>query len=609
MRMRAPRKSISFWLAAAASALLVAGQAKAQGDFWQKAADMPTPRRLLAAAAGEDGNIYTFGGCGSPCFEPPLHTSVLEETRVEVYDPRNDSWTVKRPMPTILFGAAAAAPGNSKIYTFGGYLSANVVQEYDPAADSWVLKQPMPTPRYGLAAVALEGKIYTLGGSGPSNALEVYDPATDSWSRKAPMPTARVFLAAAVAGGKIYAVGGSPDCCGGSQTAAVEVYDPATDSWAGAAPLPAARQVSAAAGANGKLYVFGGFVPGSGAKADTFEYDPATNAWASRAPMPVARDQAPAVVTGQGIFVLGGSVDCHCQARGDNHRYVPPQTPLRISKREDRGLPVAAPGETLTYRIVVSNDNPIPVPATVTDELTASGLSDVAWCKGPSCPPSPSTAIVDMVTVPANGAISYTATGTVPCNCKITELANTACVAAAGFPSVCASDSKRIAPAPAADLRIVKQGPPVVVVPSQFSYTLTIENRGPCPTSGVIVTDPVPPGLDLVAAPACGASSPCTLGPGEVKVTASAFRVPKTHPCSSGDGAVSIISTATVTGACPDLDATNNSSTVETPVSCGTVSPSPAGVPGLSAPGIAILALLLAAVAVLRMRRGSHPAG
>jgi hypothetical protein len=56
-------------------------------------------------------------------------------------------------MPVILYGAAAVAPGNGKIYTFGGVLSGNVVQQYDPQDDSWTLRRPMPTPRYGLAAV------------------------------------------------------------------------------------------------------------------------------------------------------------------------------------------------------------------------------------------------------------------------------------------------------------------------------------------------------------------------------------------------------------------------------------------------------------------------
>src|SRR5215210_3115322 len=275
----------------------LAEPASAQGDpgEWETLAPMPTPRRLLAAAE-EGGAIYTFGGCGSPCFDPPLHTSTFEETRLEVF--AEGSWSVRKPIPAILFGAAAAAR-KGRIYVFGGFVTGSEAYEYDPRLDAWRRKAAMPTPRHGLAAVALKGKVYVLGGSNGSaatGALEVYDPALNSWSRKTPMPTPRVFLAAAAVNGKIYAIGGSPDCCGKGRTDAVEAYDPATDSWSRAAPMPVALQVSAAAVLNGRIYVLGGFIPGSGVQGSTFEYDPKANAWTSKAPMLEPRDQAPAVI-------------------------------------------------------------------------------------------------------------------------------------------------------------------------------------------------------------------------------------------------------------------------------------------------------------------------
>src|SRR5436309_11022131 len=337
-----------------------ADRAWAQGDVWNPGPDMPTPRRLLAAAV-EGGKLYTFGGCGSPCFQPPLHTSTFEETRVEIYDPATKAWTADpNPMPTISYGGAAVAPGNGKIYTLGGYLSGNVVQEYTPGTGpgqttgSWRLRSPMPTPRYGLAAVALNGKIYAIGGSGPSNALEMYDPATDTWTPKAPMPTARVFLAAAAVDGKIYAIAGSPDCCGAAQTNVVEIYDAATDTWRTGAPLPIAEQTSAAAAMNGKVYVLGGFIPGSGVQAATFEYDPGTNARTAKAPMPIPRDQAPAAVLDGEIVVAGGSTNCHCMARSETERYTPPAVPDLSIDKDDHVLFYRL-GDILTYTITIKN--------------------------------------------------------------------------------------------------------------------------------------------------------------------------------------------------------------------------------------------------------------
>lgn len=402
MEQRRRFKSV---LAAVIGAMFFAGghRVLAQGDSWARIADMPTPRRLLAAAT--DGtNLYTFGGCGSPCFGPPFHTSTDEETKVEVYLPQQKKWVEKRRMPTILFGAAAAAPGNGKIYTFGGYISGNVVQEYNLEEDSWKLKAPMPTPRFGLATVALGRKVYVLGGSDgqrPSAALEIYDTDKDTWAAGPSMPTARVFLAAAALDGKIYAIGGSPDSDGKSQTDAVEIYDPATNSWTAGARLPIARQVSAAVGVNGKVYVFGGFIPGSGVQADTFEYDPRANRWVFRTPMPIARDQAPAVLIGSRALVAGGSVDCHCKALSRTDGYdssTPvPQVTLSITKTDHRDT--VCPGDKLSYEITVRNEGPDPlVGATVVDDFPAS-LSAVTWTctatAGSSCTKSGQTALRD----------------------------------------------------------------------------------------------------------------------------------------------------------------------------------------------------------------------
>ena len=328
-------------------ALLRSAQpAQAQADGWRSKRSLPTPRRLLAAAT-EGGLVYTFGGCGSPCFQPPFHTSTLEETRVEVFDPAADAWTERRPIPAIFFGGAAAAPGDGRIYLAGGTFTGNLLLAYQPAADAWSTRAPMPTARYGLAVAALGGKLYAVGGSGPSAALEIYDPATDTWTAAAPMPTARVFLAAAALGGKLYAVGGSPDCCGGARTAAVEAYDPATGRWQARAPLPVALQVSAAAALDGKLYVFGGNIPGADSQRFTFEYDPAADAWAARTAMPTPRDQAPAAVVG-GVdgkaYVLGGSIHCHCSALGDNEEYTPEQpAPLPAADRRPGDPPRRRP--------------------------------------------------------------------------------------------------------------------------------------------------------------------------------------------------------------------------------------------------------------------------
>ncbi|HKH49734.1 MAG TPA: kelch repeat-containing protein [Thermoanaerobaculia bacterium] len=510
----------------------IAGPGSAQQDPWKVLAPLPTPRRLLTAAA-EGEKIYTFGGCGSPCFDPVVHPSTFEETLLEVYDPETKAWSRKNPIPAILFGAAAVAPDNDRIYVFGGFVTGNAALEYDPEADTWTPLPPMPTPRHGLAAVALNGDLYVIGGSNgsaPSNALEVYGPDTGSWSPKAPMPTARVFLGAAAVGGKIYAIGGSPDCCGNGRTDAVEIYDPSTDSWSLGAPLPLALQVSAvAAAANGKIYVFGGFAPGSGAQSFTLEYDPtkeAKDAWTFKEPLPVPRDQAPAVAIENDIHVLGGSVDCHCRALGDHHSYNAPANPdtnpvPSISKNDGRRM--VAPGDAPVYRINVRNKASVALPVLVTDRLTASGLLDVKWCcdaSGSECTPSTAGDLEARLTLPPNGVALCRATGTVPdvlpSNCRIS---NTACVTPPGPPAGCASDLDRITP-PDLGLTLVSDS----TEGCEYSYTIVVTNQGESAAHDVVLQIRSDKFVLLSTSVPCEGST-CTLSEiaprSEVRVTAT----------------------------------------------------------------------------------------
>jgi uncharacterized repeat protein (TIGR01451 family) len=515
-----------------ALAALAAVPAAAQGgDAWQPVAPMLTPRRLLAAA-GEGGKVYTFGGCGSPCFAPPSHISTFEETRVEMLDPADGSWVVLGPLPAVVFGAGAAAPGNDRIYLAGGFVTGSLLLEYAPATDSWSTRAPLPTPRHGLAVVALGGSVYALGGSdgtAPSAAVERYDPAADRWTPLAPLPTPRVFLAAAASGGKIYAVGGSPDCCGGAATAAVDVYDPATNAWSSAAPMPVAMQVSAAAALNGKVYVFGGFVPGAGAQGATFEYDPAADAWTARAPLRTPRDQAPAVVVDGKAYVTGGSVDCHCRALAVGEKYTPPKVIPPKSPRadlfvtKDDGVGAVAGGDVVRYHIEAGNLGPDPVAgARVRDVFPGDRLADVTWTcaasDGGACGRTAGTGQIDeRVDLPVGGSVAYAATGTVlPVTAcpAATFLRNTATVAApAGVREVrpgndraTDSDALRLA----VDLAVkVDVEPSAATAGEDLTIVVTVENKGPDAACGATVRVVLPAALldPLVRCEAAGGAA------------------------------------------------------------------------------------------------------
>lgn len=576
--MRSAIGGLRYRLALAGMLFLIPA-ARAAAEGWQERAALNPPRRLLAAAA-EGGKIYTFGGCGSPCFAPPLHTSTEEETAVQVYDPKTGGWTVKHSMPTILFGAAAVAPGNGLIYTVGGYLTGNVLQEYDPVADSWRLRRPMLTARYGAAAVALGGKIYVVGGSGPSAALEVYDPASDTWSRKAPMRTARVFLAAAVAGGEIYAIGGSPDCCGGAATAAVEIYSPATDSWRRGPPLPEAEQVSAAAEANGRIYVFGGFVPGSGVRGATYELelDPQGGRWNIRASMTTPRDQAPAVALGGQIYVLGGSTDCHCRARTENEAYTPPAPPApHPSSAADLEISLAGGVSSCTdvrYTIEATNHGPAAVAGARVEDGFPASLRGVSWiCKargGGRCGRAAGRGAIDEpVDLPAGATATYAVTASLDPAATAGTLVDTASVEPPpGIEDAHPENNRRslsvpIVP-PMADLEVeAVAAAPVVVAGETAHYSLVVTNHGPCPAQGVCLTDSTPASGPVAAScPGVGAL-PCillgTLAPGE---TAPAVAVAREIPCDRPAGPLGGVASVSSSPATSDPVAKNNCATL-----------------------------------------------
>lgn len=234
---------------------------EARSDTWSPAAPLPTPRRRHAAASGRNGEIYVVGGLSpTSCF--------VVENRLDVYDPRSDSWTAAAPMPTARAWLAAATGRDGRIYAFGGGTQCggpvvlDTAEAYDPRTDSWTTLAPMPTARaLATAVTGKDGRIYVIGGLAgevTSAAVEAYDPRTDTWATLAPMPTPRTWLAGAAGkDGRIYALGGTGTT--GDSLATAEVYEPRSDTWSAAASMPTARYgLAAAVGRNGDIYAIAG---------------------------------------------------------------------------------------------------------------------------------------------------------------------------------------------------------------------------------------------------------------------------------------------------------------------------------------------------------------
>ena len=258
---------------------------------------------------------------------------------VEAYNPRIDRWEKKASLPGPLHHAAVAAV-NGKLYVVGGYAPGllvdipqvrrpmNEVWEYDPGQDRWRARAPMPTARGALAVGVIGGKIYAVGGEAKGkavNTLEMYDPVTNTWQALPPMPTPRDHLAVAVLDGRLYAIAGRQRFMS-SPVVVNEVYDPATQSWMIKAPMPTRRSGIAAAVLGRRIYAFGGeYKMDVGPFRATEVYDPQTDQWREQAPMPTGRHGLGAVVFDGRIYVVaGGPKAGRPQGSNVNEVFTPP---------------------------------------------------------------------------------------------------------------------------------------------------------------------------------------------------------------------------------------------------------------------------------------------
>lgn len=266
--------------------------AAAESKFaWSLRAPLPASNSEIGVAE-LDGKIYVIGGY------PSDRKTVAT---VQVYDPRADKWQIAAPLPTPLNHLTAAA-ANGKIYVIGGQTSessdpvkagfVNTVYEYDPAQNKWTTRAPMPTSRGGGAAAVVDGKIYVAGGRPPAgHHFAVYDPKSDAWTARPDLPTQRNHLAAGAFDGKVYVFGGR---FGGGfrseTTGAVEMYDPKTNAWTKKGSLPKPRGGVNGIFANGCFHLFGG----EGNPDHPYHvfpdhdyYNPVSDTWHRLDPMPI----------------------------------------------------------------------------------------------------------------------------------------------------------------------------------------------------------------------------------------------------------------------------------------------------------------------------------
>lgn len=260
----------------------------------------------------------------------------------------------------------------------------------------------------------------------------------------------------------------------------------------------------------------------------------------------------------------------------------------------------APAGTNVTYGITVTNNGP--------SQATSVSLADVL-------PPNTTFVSQSQPTGPlfncanpapgANGTVTCTiaslangATATFSIVVAVSPAAPTGALPNTATVSTTATDpvpgnnsstaSTTITPA-SADVAITKTaGPPPYGTGLQLPYTITVNNAGPGPATGVTVTDVLPPGSTFVSATpsqgSCNGTTTVTCNLGTLANGASAsITLTVTMPAAAGP----LSNTATVSSSNPDPNPANNSSTATVTV-----------IPALSIPALSRLMLLLLALAL-----------
>ncbi|HZC53462.1 MAG TPA: DUF1668 domain-containing protein, partial [Mycobacterium sp.] len=190
-----------------------------RGGNWVELPSLTHARAALAAAVVGD-KLVAVGGQNAKQLVP----------QTEVFD--GNSWNDAADMPTPREHLAAVSDG-TYVYTVGGrFLSADknsaALERFDPASGTWTKLVGMPTPRGSYGATYIDGRIVAVGGEEPTmvlNTVEMYDIANGKWSTLAPMPTPRHAEVVATVGNTVYCIGGANRPTHEGPIATVEALD------------------------------------------------------------------------------------------------------------------------------------------------------------------------------------------------------------------------------------------------------------------------------------------------------------------------------------------------------------------------------------------------
>ncbi len=189
---------------------------------------------------------------------------------------------------------------------------------------------------------------------------------------------------------------------------------------------------------------------------------------------------------------------------------------LELAKTTDAANGAVAPGGAVTWTLTVTNNGPDASTGSTVTDLLPAGLTNLATAT-PGCEIEGSLLTCEVGALDPDGTAEIVVTGNAP-QASSTCFENAASVVGNEADPEESNDeaSVRTCTNAAADLELTKTATPQLMDPGDpLTYTLTVTNNGPDPSTGSTVTDTLPGNLTNVQVPGnCdlqGTSLTCTV--------------------------------------------------------------------------------------------------
>ncbi|HYQ43207.1 MAG TPA: hypothetical protein VER11_14600 [Polyangiaceae bacterium] len=281
---------------------------------WTEVKPCPVPR-FEASGVVVDDELWVMGG---------FLSSALDVTkRIDIYDPRADSWRLGPELPGAETHSGVVSLGHDFVLV-GGFegnvldrLTTAGVWRWNATTASWSAGPDLPSPRAAVFAALIGNDLHAAGGlaiDGNTDFGEhvVWNVAgANAWSAAPPLANPRNHGGGAASGGRFFAVSGRHgwDEVAGDDPA-LDVFEPATNSWSARSPMPEPRsEIGSATLAlpDGRLITVGGSITGKVPSADVLVYEPQKDGWSSLPALPLPLKGVVAARVGDKLIVTTGS--------------------------------------------------------------------------------------------------------------------------------------------------------------------------------------------------------------------------------------------------------------------------------------------------------------